>query len=224
MARGDATGKRLKALVLSGLMLCLSGCSLGGHRLPYDSWYLGLFAPDYMEVWIETADAVDVQDRVFRRAMSGVAAIHTPKNLKGDPRGWPTLLGGGKGKHVLGADLPRLLYVRWQSLAEPQTYEAYIVIPEATREAMLVGEKAYCRADGKWITDYRKVLTVGLAPGGVARVWLLGPCLPALDVARVQGTVVKVGPYDGTSGGRHRPLSDTSRAYIERYGIPYGSW
>ena len=215
---------RLKALVLSGLMLCLSGCALAGPPFPYDSWYLGLFAPNYMEVWIETADAVDVQDRVFRRAMSGVAAIHTPKNLKGDPRGWPQEPGAGKGKHVLGADLPRLLYVRWQSLAEPQTYEAYIVIPEATREAMRVGTRAYCIFDGKWITDYRKMLSVGLAPGGVARVWLMGPCLPALDVARVQGTVVKVGPYDGTSGGRHRPLSDTSRAYIERYGIPYGSW
>ena len=42
-----------------------------------------------MEVWIETADAVDVHDHVFRRAMSGVAAINSPENLKGDPRGWP---------------------------------------------------------------------------------------------------------------------------------------
>ncbi|MFJ4445655.1 DUF2931 family protein [Pseudomonas sp. NPDC089422] len=216
---------RLKALVLSGLMLCLSGCSLGGPPFPYDSWYLGLFAPNYMEVWIETADAVDVKDRVFRRAMSGIAAINTPKELKGNPRGWPQEPGAGAGKHVLGADLPRLLYVRWQSLAEPQTYEAYIVISEATRKVMLVGEKAYCRADGKWITDYRKMLSVGLAPGGVARVWLMGPCLPALDVARVQGTVVKIGPDGGQSGGQYAlPLKPESKAYIERYGIPYGSW
>lgn len=216
---------KLKALLLSGLMLCLSGCALGGPPYPYDSWRLGLFAPDYMEVWIESADAVDVQDHVFRRAMSGVAAIHTPKNLKGNPRGWPQEPGAGAGKLVLGADLPRLLYVRWQSLAEQQTYEAYIVIPEATREAMLVGERAYCTFDGKWITDYRKMLSVGLAPGGVARVWLMGPCLPALDVARVQGTVVKVGPDGGQSGGQYAlPLKPESKAYIERYGIPYGSW
>ncbi|MFT0517579.1 DUF2931 family protein [Pseudomonas faucium] len=224
MVRGDAVSKCLRTLLSLGLLFCLSGCTHGVHRLPYDSWRLGLFAPNYMEVWIESADAVDVQERVFRRAMSGIAAISTPKNLKGNPRGWPKEPGSGAGKQVLGADLPRLLYVRWQSLVEPQTYEAYIVIPEATRQAMLVGEKAYCIFDGKWITDYRDMLSIGLAPGGVARVWLMGACLPALDVARVQGTVVKIGPYDGTSNGRHRPLSDTSKAYIERYGIPYGSW
>ncbi len=215
---------KLKVMLAGGLMLWLAGCASGAHRLPYDSWRLGLFAPNYMEVWIETADAVDVQDRVFRRSMSGIAAINTPKNLKGDPRGWPKEPGAGAGKQVLGAGLPRLIYVRWQSLAEPQTYEAYIVIPEATRQAMIKGEKAFCQADAKWITDHRKMLTVGLAPGGIARVWIMGPCLSAIDVARVQGTVVKLGPYGGKSGGQHRPLSATSKAYIEKYGIPYGSW
>ncbi|WP_236209790.1 DUF2931 family protein, partial [Pseudomonas tohonis] len=122
------------------------------------------------------------------------------------------------------ADVPRLIYVRWQSLVEPQTYEAYIVIPETARQAMLKGEKAFCKADAKWITDYRNMLTVGLAPGGIAKVWLMGACLPAIDVARVQGSVVKLGPYGGTSGGKHRPLSAISQAYIEKHGIPYGSW
>ncbi|SEL04153.1 DUF2931 family protein [Pseudomonas agarici] len=213
-----------KGLLLCGVLLWLSGCVHGTGRLPYDAWYLGLFVPDYMEVWIETADAVDIQDRAYRRAMSGVASINRSKNLKDDPRGWPKFPGAGKGKLVLGADLPRLIYVRWQSLVEPQTYEAYIVIPETTRQAMLVGEKAYCAADGKWITDYRNMLTVGLAPGGIARVWLGGACLKPIDVARVQGWVVKVGPYDGTSGGRHRPLSAIAKEYIEKYGVPYGSW
>lgn len=211
----------LGRLVLLGLILALTGCA---NRLPYDSWRLGLGAPDFMEVWIETADAVDIHDRVFRRAMSGVAAINTPKNLKGDPRGWPDRPGSGAGKQVLGADLPRLIYVRWQSLVEPQTYEAYIPIPEATRLAMLKGERTYCAADGKWITDYRDMLTVGLAPGGIARVWVLGACLKPFDVVRVEGTVVKLGPYGGASNGRHRPLSETSKAYIEKFGIPYGSW
>ncbi|WP_342244977.1 DUF2931 family protein [Pseudomonas sp. OTU5201] len=216
---------KLRAMLLLGLLFWLAGCANGAHQLPYDSWRLGLFAPNYMEVWIETADAVDVQDRVFRRAMSGIAAINTPKDLKGNPRGWPERPGAGAGKQVLGADLPRLIYVRWQSLAEPQTYEAYIVIPEAARQAMVKGEKAFCLADAKWITDYRKMLTIGLAPGGIARVWLMGPCLSALDVARVQGTVVKQGPDGGRSGGRYAlPLEPASKTYIEKHGIPYGSW
>jgi len=216
----------LKAVLLCCVVVWLSGCATGAGRLPYDSWRLGLFAPNYMEVWIETADAVDIHDRAFRRAMSGVAG-NSPKNLKGDPRGWPKPPGpgAGAGKHVLGADLPRLLYVRWQSLVEPQTYEAYIVIPEATQQAMLKGEKAYCKADGKWITDYRNMVTVGLAPGGIARVWLGGACLKPIDVARVQGEVVKVGPSGGQNDGRYAlPLKPAAKAYIEKYGIPYGSW
>ena len=202
-----------------------NGCYLRNVELPYDAWFLGFGTPNYMEVWVETADVVDVRERVFRRAMSGIASTQSPKDLRSDPSGWPKRPGSGAGKHVRGADLPRLIYVRWQSLVEPQTYEAYIVIPEATRQAMVVGERAFCQADAKWITDYRKMLTVGLAPGGIARVWLIGPCLSAIDVARVQGTVVKKGPDGGENGGQYAlSLEPESKAYIEKHGIPYGSW
>ncbi|NWB94250.1 hypothetical protein HX777_24770, partial [Pseudomonas agarici] len=57
----------LKGLLLCGVMVWLSGCAHGTGRLPYDAWYLGLFAPNYMEVWIETADAVGIRDRAYRR-------------------------------------------------------------------------------------------------------------------------------------------------------------
>jgi hypothetical protein len=217
MARGD--------LRLMLWLVCLLPWSAGcAGPLPYESWRLGFLAPKYMEVWIETADVVDIHDRAFRHAMSGVASIRLPKDLSGNPKGWPHHPGMGAGKQVMGADVPRLIYVRWQSMVEPQTYEAFIVIPKAIQEEMPKGEKAFCDFDTKWITDYRKILTVGLAPGGVAKVWLMGACLDAIDVARVQGEVVKRGPYGGKSGGKHRPLSDTAKAYVEKYGIPYGSW
>jgi len=166
------------------LVLCLSGCA-NGSELPYEdvpAWRLGFLAPNYMEVWIETADAVDVNDRVFRRAMSGVSAIQTPPNLAGDPRGWPERPGGGAGKHVFGAALPRLIY-------------------------------------------YRNMLTIGLAPGGITKTWLMGPCLEPIEVARVKGEVVKRGPSQGLTDGRYAlPLEPESKAYIEKYGIPYDSW
>ncbi|WP_139214249.1 DUF2931 family protein, partial [Pseudomonas sp. NFACC02] len=138
---------RLGLAVMLTLSLFTSGCAGTndyGAKLPYDAWRLGFFAPDYMEVWIETADAVDTNDRWFKRAMSGVSSISSPSNLKGNPRGWPQNPGDGKGKYVYGADLPRFIYVRWQSLAEPQTYYAYIEIPESARELMVKGERAYC--------------------------------------------------------------------------------
>ncbi|WP_416740406.1 DUF2931 family protein [Pseudomonas sp. NFX71] len=209
--------------LLFGLLLIATTQGFAQSRYN-EPWSLGFGAPDYIEVWIETADVVDIRERVFRRAGSGIASVLTPKDNKGEPAGWPKSPGRGAGRDVLGADLPRLIYVRWQSLAEPQTYEAYIVIPESAREIMRKPEKAFCRADGKWITDYRADIGIGLAPGGIAKVWLGGPCLKSVEIARVEGTINPRGPYKGKSGGKHRPLSETSKAYIEKFGIPYGNW
>ncbi len=203
----------------------LGGCTFASSQsMPYKSWYLGFSVPDYMEVWIETADVVDIQDHVFQRAMSGTASILTPPNNSGDPRGWPKRAGIGKGKHVTGADLPKQIYVRWQSLAEPQTYLMVIKIPEATREIMLKGEKVFCAADGKWITGYRDSIGVRLVPGGIARVWVGGACMTPVEVTTVQAVIDPRGPYEGKSDGEYDPLTDVSKAYVEKFGVPYDSW
>jgi len=217
------------ALLLS---LSLGGCTQD-HRtsLPYDAWSLNFFAPPYMEAWIETADVVDINERVFRGAGSGGVTTGYPRALSkgipakfnGKPKGWAKHP-GGSGRRVMGAEMPRLVYVRWQSLVEPQTYEAYIEIPESAREAMRKSEDVFCAFDGKVITDYRKLLVVGLAPGGIAKVWVGGPCLPEIEVTRVQGTINPEGPYRGQSDGEYYFLSEESKAYIDKFGIPYGSW
>ncbi len=208
------------------IIVALSGCTHGiGKPLPYDDWRLGFLAPSYMEVWIETADAVDVRNRIYKRAMSGTSSVTNPPDSKGNPTGWPKHPGGGKGKHVTGADLPRLIYVRWQSLAEPQTYEVYIPINEEIRQEMIKPWQVRCSAGGKPRTDYRKSLTIGLAPGGIAKAWIMGPCVPPIEVARVEGEIVKEGPSSGQNDGRYAlPLAPESKAYINQYGIPYGSW
>ncbi|MHC8373554.1 DUF2931 family protein [Pseudomonas sp. MDT1-85] len=203
----------------------LSGCTVASSQsMPYKSWYLGFSAPAYMEVWIETADVVDIQDHIYPRAMSGVASMLKPPNNSGDPRGWPKRASIGSGKHVTGADLPKQIYVRWQSLAEPQTYLMVIKIPEATREIMRKGEKVFCAADGKWITGYRQSIGIRLVPGGIARVWVGGPCMTSIEVTTVKAVIDPRGPYEGKSGGHHRPLSAVSKAYVEKFGVPYDSW
>lgn len=222
----------LKIAFALTLAVLLGGCTFADRKsLPYDGWMLRFFAPDYMEVWIETADVVDVNQRVFRGAAFGIPAISYPRPLskgvpdkfRGKPIGWPESA-AGKGRYVTGAALPRLIYVRWQSMAEPQTYEVYIKVPEATRQLMLKSENAFCGADGRWITDYRNMMVIGLAPGGIAKVWLRGQCLRSTEIMRVQATINPKGPYDGRSNGRHRQLHEESKAYIEKYGIPYDSW
>ncbi|MHC8326843.1 DUF2931 family protein [Pseudomonas sp. LB1P83] len=205
--------------------LLLSGCAFANsNSLPYKAWRLGFSAPAYMEVWIESADVVDIQEQVYPRAMSGSASILTPPNNTGDPRGWPKRAGWGKGKYVTGADLPKQIYVRWQSLVEPQTYQMVINIPESTREIMRKGEKVFCAADGKWITGYREAIAIRLVPGGIAKVWVTGPCMTPIEVTTVKGVIDPRGPYEGKSNGEYDTLSDQSKAYVEKFGVPYGSW
>jgi hypothetical protein len=105
---------KIGAGLLLGLLLIASTqrFAQSSHDEP---WSLGFAAPDYMEVWIETADVVDIQERVFRRAGSGIASVLTPKDNKGKPAGWSKSPGRGAGRDVIGADLPRLIYVRWQN-------------------------------------------------------------------------------------------------------------
>jgi hypothetical protein len=205
--------------------LLLSGCAFASsNSMPYKSWYLGFSAPDYMEVWIETADVVDIQDHVFPRAGSGIASMQSPPNNAGNPRGWPKRGPAGGGKRVTGADLPKQIYVRWQSQVEPQTYLMVIKIPEATREIMLKGEKVFCAADGNWITGYRDSIGIRLVPGGIARVWVGGPCMTPIEVTTVKAVIDPRGPYEGKSGGHYRPLSAVSKDHVEKFGVPYDSW
>jgi hypothetical protein len=223
-------GKLISTIVLAML---ISGCASADRgSLPYDAWRLGFFAPDYMAVWIETADAYGIDGMVRSHTGSGTASIGYPRALskgipevfRGDPTGWPKRVGWGAGKYVKNAALPKQIYVRWQSLVEPQIYHTRIDIPESIREIMLKGEKTFCRADGKWITGYREAIVIGLAPGGIAKAWVTGPCLEPIEIARVQAKVDPTGPYDGKSGGKYRQLSPTSKAYVEKFGVPYGSW
>ena len=192
--------------------------------MPYKSWYLGFSAPAYMEVWIETADVIDIQGLVYRRAMSGVASMLSPPNNAGDPRGWPKRPALGSGEHVIGADLPKKIYVRWQSLVEPQTYKMLVSIDESTREIMRKAENAYCTADNKWITGYRNNLGIRLVPGGIAKIWVGGPCVSPIEIATIKAEIDPRGPYEGKSNGEYDSLSDVSKAYVEKFGVPYDTW
>jgi len=223
----------MNKLLLLILSLILSGCASGNRSsLPYDAWRLGFFAPDYMEVWIETADAYGINGMVRVQAGSGTASIGYPRALskgipevfRGDPKGWPDRVGWGKGKYLKGADLPKQIYVRWQSLVEPQTYHTRIDIPKSTQDIMRKKEIAFCLFTGKTEAQYRKAIVIGLAPGGIAKVWVTGACLDPIEVTRVHAKVDPTGPNDGESNGQYDPPSAESRAYIEKFGVPYGSW
>ncbi|WVM92037.1 hypothetical protein ULG90_20060 [Halopseudomonas pachastrellae] len=71
---------------LTILLLALASCSQqppGDHipesaNLPFERWYVGMFAPDYMEVWVEQIDVTDRQGFTYYNVHGGVPAINTP--------------------------------------------------------------------------------------------------------------------------------------------------
>ncbi|WP_028241171.1 DUF2931 family protein [Stutzerimonas azotifigens] len=211
----------MRTFLLACALFLLGGCaaSQGQPGLPYRAWFAGVFAPDHMEVWVESVDVIDRRGLAYERVSGGVPSYAS------SVAGWPPNPSGGAGKNLPGIDLPEIIFVRWQSLVEPQTYNVRINIPEWVRQEMLKPHSAYCRWDGKVIDGlYRKVITIGLAPGGIAKAWVGGPCLESIEIGRFEAAISKVGPYGGKSDGHYYFLSDEANAYIEQHGVPYGSW
>lgn len=219
----------MRSFLLAFSALLLSGCAFGNGKpvMPYDAWFVGVLAPNYMEVWIESVDVIDQKGLAFERVSGGIAAIQTPANGKGHPAGWPKRPGAGAGKHLRGIDLPELIFVRWQSLAEPQTYDVRLIIPQWVRDEMVKPKEiANCgRKDKRLEIEYSYIITIGLAPGGIAKAWLNGGCLESIEIGRFVGEIHKEGPSQGLTQGQYAlPLSPESKAYIDKNGIPMGSW
>ncbi|MNF92967.1 hypothetical protein D3C84_756270 [compost metagenome] len=199
-------------------------CYLRQPQLPFSGgWYLGFMAPDYMDVWLETADVTDVRGVTFTTSVRGTVAVSQPDNGKGNAIGWPGPYVRGKGMTLEQLDLPERIFIRWQSLAEPQTYRATLEVPKSARNLMLREQRIDCPMGG-WQSAYRDAVVIGLAPGGIAKLWVSGPCFKGTEILRVQAEIEPKGPYQGLSKGRHRPLEPAAKAYIEQHGIPYGSW
>jgi len=218
-------------LLLWAMALFLSGCASGQGKakLPYDAWGIAVFAPEHMEVWIESVDVIDQRGLVFEQVYAGVGSIGNPPHKNGQPTGWQKTPGGSS-KSISGVDLPEFIFVRWQSLVEPQTYNVRIKVPEWVREAMVTKKQPVCPWQSDWGKNlpsfgYYDNITIGLAPGGIAKVWLSGGCLETLEIGRFEGAVSKKGPSQGKNEGRYAyPPSQEAEAYIKQFGIPYGSW
>nr|WP_269433900.1 DUF2931 family protein [Halopseudomonas sabulinigri] len=194
-------------------------------KLPYRTWEVGLLAPNYMEVWVESVDVVDQRGFAYERVHGGTSSIQNPPGGKGNPVGWPTRPGAGATRPMTGIDLPQYIFVRWQSLAEPQTYNVRIDIPERVRQEMLEPREVYCAWRDAHVTQYRKIISIGLAPGGVAKAWLNGGCLESIEIGRFEGAVEPKGPYGGKSGGAYyRPPSEHAQHYLDTHSIPFDSW
>ena len=211
---------------LLGLLL-LSGCQamdpLSGERDPHSPWWgLGFAGPAYMIGEVEHSAVVDINGQLFHRPGGGAVGTGGPEDGTESARGWYAV--GGRGRNVVGADLPRRIFVRWQSVVEPQTYRAWVEIPEEARQIMRDSTTWRCPEQPESDSSYMATVSLGLAPGGVVQVWVWDKCFRPVKVARAQAEVEPLGPHLGKSGGNYYPQPEASKRYVERFGIPYGSW
>jgi len=205
----------------------LTGCQamdpLSGAGDPHARWWqLGFVAPAYMTVWVETAAVEDVHGKLIERVSSGVAPSAMPEDGTESARGWNRV--GTDGMPAVGAALPRRVFVRWQSIVEARTYRAWVDIPDEARQVMHDSTARRCPERPEEPSKYSAGLTLGLAPGGVIQAWVRDSCYRPIKVARGQAEVEPLGPHQGQSNGHYYPLPEASKRYIERFGIPYGSW
>jgi hypothetical protein len=169
-----------------------------------------------MEVWVETVDVLDQRGLAFFHVFGGVAGYTR------QPEGWHK--GGGKTMPVNNVDLPERLFLRWQSLVEPQAYKIRIPIPQWVRDEMVKPQRVFCKADQKEVTLYRNRVNLGMAPGGIVKVWVGAGCLGYQEVGRFQAEIEPRGPYLNGRGNYYRALNPDAQAYIDAHGIPYDTW
>jgi hypothetical protein len=213
-------------VALLGVLL-LSGCQaadpLSGANDPKDPWWsLDFTGPNYMIGEVEESIVEDINGRIFQRPGGGAVGTGDPEDGAESARGWDGV--GGNIRPVVGADLPARIFVRWQSVVEPQTYRAWVDIPEEARQIMRKATDRRCPKRPEQTAGYMAMVSLGLAPGGIVQVWVRDECQHPVIVARAQAEVEPLGSHLGQSGGHYYPQSEASKRYIERFGIPYGSW
>jgi hypothetical protein len=211
--------KRL--ILLMALLFSLSACASGPRqssppKLPYPAWYVGFVAPKHMEVWVESVDVIDQRGSGFIDVHGGVASY------AGKTVGWPE--GGGGGKPVNNVDLPDWVFLRWQSLVDPQAYKIGIRIPQWVRDEMVKPHDVFCNFDQKVVTLYRDTISLGMAPGGIVKVWLGSGCLKHIEIGRYQAVIEPLGPNQDGRGLYYRAPNPKAQDWIDKNGIPYGTW
>jgi len=165
-------------------------------------------------VWVESVDVLDQRGYAFFHVAGGVVG-YTRK-----PEGWHN--GGGATKPVGNVDLPESIFLRWQSLAEPQTYKIRIKIPQWVRDEMV--RPVYCVPAQRDVTLYPDTINLGMAPGGIVKVWFGRGCVGYKEIGRFQADIEPLGPHGNGKHRYYRAPNPNAQAYIDQHGIPYGSW
>lgn len=201
------------------LLMGLSACGNSASRFEDDEcphWAVRVFAPRYMEAWVEALYVKDDRGN-WIQIPQGMAG-----NL-GQTDGWGDA-GPGGGVRLHGTGAPMEVFVRWQSLAEPQTYRWQFTVPESVRQAMRKKEQVQFWWKQTPELSCRSDISVGVAPGGHTVAWSTGMGFKAKEIVRGKAEVEPLGPWQGKGKEYAYPLSDKAKTYVQEHGIPYDSW
>lgn len=189
-----------------------------GSHLP---WTISHIAPDHMEAYLNGVVVFDISNRMNPSVVRGSPSMRRPTKDDEVSVGWPSNPGWGSVTPV-NLDLPKILIVSWRSFVEQQEYHVQIEVPEEARSQMRIGHPVNCFKNDGREHYYRNNLVVGMAPGGIVKLWVNGPCLDAIEVGRFVATKDK--PDPARAGYATRALSEETQAYLKNNPIPYGSW
>jgi hypothetical protein len=176
---------RLFAMIFG--VFFLVGCQANGSvssntELTRKWWSLSFNEPNYMKAWVEESAVEDINGKIFPRTGGGSAAGGEPEDDTESARGWGDNVTGSI-REVVGADLPKRIFVRWQSIVEPQTYRVWIDIPQEALRIMRDSTNKSCPTSPEKPAANIALVRIGVAPGGIAAVGQLQLLQPFFGLA-----------------------------------------
>jgi hypothetical protein len=136
--------KRL--ICLATLVLSLIACEgvsklLPSPNLPYTAWNIRFAAPKHMEVGVETVDVLDQR---------GLALSRPWGHCEPYGQGQELASGSIRGQTHRNVDLSDQIFLRWQSLGEPQAYRIKIHAPQWVRGEMVKRQRVLYEWNHQW--------------------------------------------------------------------------
>lgn len=204
-------------LLLVSLSVCAgpSPDAMDGKSEFCPQWTVGVVTPAYMETWVEALEVRDDRGGVFNIPQGMAEELDQTV-------GWGRIGPGANTGVYIRKSAPEEIYVRWQSLVEPQTYTWRFIVPDSLRKALTTEVPMVWQ--GKSVQGCRTNIAIGVAPGGHVVVWNAGLGFEPVEVMRGQADVEPLGPDQGKYGGRYVRIGDKAKQYIAEHGIPYDSW
>ncbi len=194
---------------------------VGEAHNAYLPWTVSHLAPDLMEAYLNGIVVFDIRNRMNPSVVRGSPSMRRPVRDDEVSVGWPSNPGWGSVTPV-NLDLPKTLIVSWRSFVEQQEYHVRIEVSEDTRSQMKIAHRIDCFKNDGRDHYYRNNLVVGMAPGGIVKLWVNGPCLDAIEVGRF--VAQRDRPDPAREGYATRALSEETKAYLKANPIPFDSW